>query len=79
MEAPSSGQFGSPPFRRFYEPHSIRIMAEAVDLACRLLPEAARCNERLRQRLALHIMRDLDGGEYDAMRLAASAVLWVRV
>ncbi|MCC6948070.1 MAG: hypothetical protein IT539_09930 [Bradyrhizobiaceae bacterium] len=75
----SSGRFGAPPFRRFYEPRGIRIMTEAIDLACRLLPEKARRNERLRQRLALRIMHGFDAGEADAMRLAASAVLWVRV
>lgn len=76
---PSPGQAAKPPFRRFYEPDSIRVMTDALELAARMLPAFARGNESLRRRLALHIMHDLDAGERDAMRLAASAVLWVRV
>jgi hypothetical protein len=67
------------PFRRFYEPDSVRVMSDALDLACRLLPPAARGNEGLRRRLALHIMHDLDAGERDAMRLASAALFWVRL
>jgi hypothetical protein len=76
---PSPGRAAVPPFRRFYEPDSIRVMSDALELVCRLLPAAARDNESLRRRLALHIMHGLDAGDRDAMRLAMGAALWVRV
>jgi hypothetical protein len=68
-----------PRFKRFYEPDSVRVMTDALDLACRMLPAAAQASESMRRRLALHIMHDLDAGERDAARLALSAVLSVRI
>jgi hypothetical protein len=76
---PSSGNFAVRPFRRFYEPDSVRVMTDALDIASRMLPVSARTNESLRRRLALHIMRELDAGERDPDRLATTAVLSMRL
>jgi hypothetical protein len=65
--------------KRFYEPDSVRVMADALEFACRMLPEPARENENVRRRLARNIMREVDAGEDDPARLAASAVLSVRL
>jgi hypothetical protein len=74
-----SGPFVAPAFKRFYEPDSIRIMTDALDLACRMLPPPARESDSMRRRLALHIMHDVDWGERDPARLATTAVLSVRM
>jgi hypothetical protein len=76
---PASGIFSIPPFKRFYEPDSIRVMGDALEYACRMLPEGVRASESLRRRLALHIMHDLDAGERDPARLAVTAVFSLRV
>ena len=73
------GPFAAPRFKRFYEPDSVRVMADALDFACRMLPPPARERENVRRRLALSIMREVDAGENDPARLAASAVLSVRL
>lgn len=73
------GSFSAPPFKRFYEPDSIRVMSDALDMACRMLAAGTIESESLRRRLALHIMHDMDGGERDPMRLAMRAVFSVRV
>ena len=70
--------FPAPPFKRFYEPDSIRIMTDAIDFACRMLPDGAGESESLRRRLATHILHDIDAGERDPLRLATSAVFSVR-
>ena len=67
------------PFKRFYEPRNLRVMTDALDLACRMLPPAVRESESLRRRLALHIMREVDAGERDTARLATTAVLSARI
>ena len=76
---PSSGRFAAPPFRRFYEPDSVRVMTDALDIATHMLPTAGRGNESLRRRLALQIMREVDAGERDPARLATIAVLSIRM
>jgi hypothetical protein len=68
-----------PTFKRFYEPDSVRVMTDALDFACRMLPAPARESDRVRQQLALSIMREVDAGERDPARLAAVAALSVRV
>lgn len=70
-----SGPFAAPPFKRFYEPDSLRVMTDALDSACRMLPPTVRESESLRRRLALHIMHEVDAGERDTARLATTAVL----
>lgn len=67
-----------PTFKRFYEPDSVRVMTDALDLACRMLPAAAGESESVRRRLALSIIREVDAGERDPARLAAVAALSVR-
>ena len=69
----------APTFKRFYEPDSVRVMTDALDFACRMLPTAARESESVRRRLALSIMREMDAGERDPERLAAVAALSVRI
>lgn len=76
---PFRDRFAAPPFKRFYEPDSIRIMTDALDFACRMLPDGMRESESLRRRLATHILHDIDGGERDPLRLATIAVFSVRV
>jgi hypothetical protein len=66
-------------FKRFYEPDSVRLMADALDFACRLLPTPVRESESVRRRLALSIMRELDAGERDPARIAAVAALSIRI
>lgn len=66
-------------FKRFYEPDSVRVMTDALDLACRMLRPPLRGSEGLRRRLALHIMHALDAGERDPVRLATTAVLSLRL
>jgi hypothetical protein len=61
-----------------YDPDTLRIMADAFDRACRFLPVQFKNNERLRRKLALHIIRHLNEGESDPTRLADSAILFVR-
>jgi hypothetical protein len=72
-------RFPLPPFKRFYEPDSIRIMTDAIDFACRMLPDGVPESESLRRRLATHILHDIDAGERDPMRLATSAVFSIGV
>lgn len=75
----SSGPFAAPPFKRFYEPNSLRIMTDARDLACAMLPAGMRESESLRRRLVLHIMHGVDAGERDPARLATTAVFSLRI
>jgi hypothetical protein len=66
---PSSGT------RPVYDPDTLRIMTDAFDRACDFLPVQFRNSERMRRRLALHIIRHVDDGESDPTRLADSAIL----
>jgi hypothetical protein len=58
-------------------PTPLRIMTDAFDHACNFLPAQFRNNDRIRRKLALHIIRDLNDGESDSTRPADSAVLSV--
>lgn len=53
-------------------------MTDAMDFACRMLPDGAGESESLRRRLATHILHDIDAGERDPLRLATSAVFSIR-
>jgi hypothetical protein len=68
---PSSG------IRRFYDPDTLSIMTNAFDRACDSVPVQFRNSDRMRRKLALHIIRHINDGETDATRLADSAVLSV--
>jgi hypothetical protein len=72
-------RFAAPTFKRFYEPDSLRVMTDALDHACRMLPPTVRESESLRRRLAVHIMHGVDAGERDPVRLATTAVLSARI
>jgi hypothetical protein len=61
--------------RCVYDPATLTIMTDAFERACGSLPLEFRNNHRLRRKLALHIIRDVDDGESDPTRLADSAVL----
>ena len=68
---PSSG------IRHVYDPDSIRIMTNAFDRACDFLPVQFRDSDRMRRKLAMHIIRQVNDGESDPARLADSAILSV--
>jgi hypothetical protein len=63
--------------RRVYDPDTLSLMTNAFDRACDFLPVQFRDSERMRRRLALHIIRHIDDGESDPRRLADSAILSV--
>lgn len=52
-------------------------MTNAFDRACDSVPVQFRNSDRMRRKLALHIIRHINDGETDATRLADSAVLSV--
>jgi len=66
---PSSGT------RPVYDPDTLRIMTDAFDRACDFLPVQFKNSDRMRRKLALHIIRHVDDGESDPTRLADSAIL----
>jgi hypothetical protein len=68
---PSSG------VRRVYDPDTLSLMTNAFDRACDFLPVQFRDSDRMRRRLALHIIRQVNDGESDAGRLADTAILSV--
>ncbi|MEX0591199.1 MAG: hypothetical protein WD207_08930 [Xanthobacteraceae bacterium] len=75
----SSKSFAAPLFKRFYEPDSLRVMTDALDLACAMLPAGVRESESVRRRVSLQILRDVDAGERDPARLAYRAAFSVRI
>jgi hypothetical protein len=60
---------------RVYGPDTLKTMTVAFDIAHRCLPVKFKENDRTRRKLALLILRHIDRGEYDPVRLADSAVL----
>ena len=58
-----------------YDPEVLMVMTNAFDRACDLLPAEFRDSDRMRRKLALHIIRQVDDGESDPARLADSALL----
>jgi hypothetical protein len=67
---PSSG-------RLIYDPDTLTIMSNALDRACNLLPTEFRDSDRIRRKLALHIVAQVNDGESNPTRLADAAVLSV--
>jgi hypothetical protein len=51
------------------------VMTDAFDRACDFLPAEFRDSDRMRRKLALHIIRQVDDGESDPARLTDSAIL----
>jgi hypothetical protein len=65
--------------RTDYDPETLAIMTHAFDRACNFLPTQFRDSERMRRKLALRIIHQVDDGVSDPARLAGSAifsVLW---
>ena len=62
-------------FERVYSPDSLKIMTTAFDYAHKSLPARFQENDRAKRRLALLILRHIERGEHDPVRLADSAVL----
>ena len=62
-------------FERVYGPDTLKIITAAFDNAHECLPATYQKNDRARRRLALIILRHIDRGEHDPVRLADSAVL----
>ena len=61
--------------RCVYDPEALMVMTDAFDRACDFLPAEFRDSDRMRRKLALHIIRQVDDGESDRARLADSAIL----
>jgi hypothetical protein len=57
-----------------YDPETLTIMTRALDRACNFLPAQFRDTDYMRKRLAFEIVRHLNNGERDPIRLADSAV-----
>ena len=60
---------------RVYSPDTLKIMAMAFDNAHKCLPEKFRGSNKARHKLALLVMRYIERGERDPVRLADSVVL----
>jgi len=63
--------------RNVYDPNTLSVMTNAFDRACDFLPVQLRGSDRVRRRIALHIIRHVNDGENDPTRLADSAILSV--
>jgi hypothetical protein len=63
--------------RRVYDPDTLKLMSTAFDRACGFLPVEFQDSDRIRARLASHIIRNINDGESDPTRLADAAVLSV--
>jgi len=61
---------------RVYDPGTLKIMAAAFDKACQFLPSEYRGNPVARRKLALRIIRVIESGERDPVRLADSAIVY---
>jgi hypothetical protein len=70
---PSSG------IRHVYDPATLRVITNAFDRACDSLPVQFRDSDRVRRKIALHIIRHLNDGESDPTQLADAAILSVLV
>jgi len=62
-------------FERVYGPETLKVITAAFDNAHECLPAEFQENDRARRKLALLILRHMDRGEHDPVRLADSAVL----
>ena len=59
--------------QRVYPPETLTVMAAAFDQACQSLPKAVNGNDDVRRQLALVILRHVDQGEHDPIRLSEMA------
>ena len=62
-------------FERVYGPDTLRIITAAFDNAHECLPAEFKNSERARRKLALLILRHMEHGEHNPVRLAETAVL----
>ena len=62
-------------FERVYGPDTLKIITAAFDNAHECLPVKFQKNDRARRKLALLILRHVERGEHDPVRLAETAVL----
>jgi hypothetical protein len=62
-------------FERVYGPDTLKIVTTAFDKAHECLPSEFQKNDHARRKLALLILRHIERGEHDPVRLADSAVL----
>lgn len=60
---------------RVYDPDTLKMVAAAFDNAHKRLPKKFSESDRARRRLALFVMRHIERGERDPVRLADLAVL----
>jgi hypothetical protein len=66
---PSSG------IRSYYDPETLTIMSNAFDRGCDFLPGQLRDSDRIRRKLALHIIRHVNDSEIDSTHLSDSAIM----
>jgi hypothetical protein len=59
--------------QRVYTPETVAVMTAAFDEACQLLPRVINGNDDVRRQLALIILRHIDRGEHDPIRLSEIA------
>ena len=55
---------------RVYDPDVLKMMTSAFDRACGFLPADVRGNDTARKRLALLVIRHVDQGERDPLRIS---------
>jgi hypothetical protein len=60
---------------RVYDPDALKMMTRAFERARRSLPANFKDSERARRKLALLILRHVDRGEHDPVRLADMVLL----
>lgn len=58
---------------RLYPPEVLAVMSRAFDEVCQSLPRQVNGNDDLREQLALLILRHVDDGEHDPIRLSEIA------
>jgi hypothetical protein len=58
---------------RAYPPDMLAVMSRAFDEVCQSLPRLVNGNDDLREQLALLILRHVDEGEHDPIRLSEIA------
>lgn len=61
--------------KRAYGPEDLRTMSFAFDTAYQRLPDTFKGNERVRRKLALLIIRHVDEGENDPVKIADAVIL----
>jgi hypothetical protein len=55
---------------RSYDPQTIEVMSAALERVCQSVPSQMNGNDEVRRAVALIILRYVDSGEYDPVRLS---------